>query len=273
MIFLIILWAILILLAAALVIAMKPGDRRDVSTFSGKLYAHRGLYDNKGGVPENSLLAFRRAKEAGFGVELDVQLTADNRLVVFHDGNVKRMCGEDKNVFAMTYDELSKLRLLGTDEKIPLFSEVLDLLGDTLIVCEIKTHSSNTDMSVCTFVYDMIKGKKNICIESFNPYAVKWFKQNHPEVIRGQLSQDFMKNGGGLEWPKRFLLYAMSLNILSAPDFIAYRHEDADSIPFKVCKALYHPFCVAWTVKSQESQDKLWQDFDSMIFEGFTSKK
>ena len=163
------------LLFIAAIVAMYPGKKRDASNFSGRLYAHRGLHDIEKGIPENSLAAFRAAKENGYGVELDVQLTADNKLVVFHDGNLKRMCGADVKVYEHTYEELSQYRLLGTEEKIPLFSEVLEVMGDSHIVCEIKVHASNSDMSVCPIVYEHIKDKPNICMESFNPLAVIYF--------------------------------------------------------------------------------------------------
>ena len=94
----------------------------------GFRYAHRGLHGP--GVPENSLAAFRRAAEAGYGAELDVHLTRDGRLVVIHDGDLERMCGVPGRVAEKTAEELAALRLAGSEEHIPLLEEVLPCLPD-----------------------------------------------------------------------------------------------------------------------------------------------
>ena len=261
-----------VILIIALIIAMCPGKKRDSSNFSGKLYAHRGLHNIEKGIPENSLAAFRAAKENGYGVELDVQLTADNKLVVFHDGSLKRMCGADVKVFELTYEELSQYRLLGTEEKIPLFSEVLEVMGDSHIVCEIKTHSSNTDMAVCPIVYEHIKDKPNICIESFNPFAVVYFRKHYPEIIRGQLAENFFRVDAKKAFFKKFSLTFMLFNASSKPDFIAYNHFDRNFFVFRICRALFKPFCVAWTVRSPEEQKNCDGIFSAVIFEKYLAE-
>ncbi len=252
--------------------AICPRASRDRSNFDGRFYAHRGLHNASLGVPENSLAAFKLARQNGYGVELDVQITADGKVVVFHDGDLKRMCGVDANVYALTYDELCRYTLLDTQEKIPLFSEVLDVLGDTHIVCEIKTPRSNSDLSVCFPVYEMIKDKPNICMESFNPFAVQWFKKFHPEIIRGQLSQNFVKNGHGMSLLIRILLTNLMLNFLAKPDFIAFRHEDRELFTFRLCARLFKPLRMAWTVRSMEDQEKIRDDFDAVIFENYMAE-
>ena len=105
------------------------------------IYCHRGFFDNEN-IPENSLSAFRKSAEKELAVELDVRPTKDGKIVVFHDGNLKRMCGVDKSVSEMTFEELSELRLFGTEEKIPLFTEVMEACAGVPIYCEIKTDST-----------------------------------------------------------------------------------------------------------------------------------
>lgn len=102
-------------------ICPKLRHRNNMDMFCSAPVAHRGIHDNIT-VPENSLPAFNAAAEAGCGIELDVQFTKDRQLVVFHDDNLSRMCGDDRLVIDVTYDELSKMRLLDSDEKIPLLS-------------------------------------------------------------------------------------------------------------------------------------------------------
>ena len=92
-----------------------------------RLFAHRGLFDPGEGIPENSMPAFERAVLCGYPIELDVQVTKDNKIVVFHDYTLGRMCGIDLPLETKTYEELQKLSLQNTGEKIPLFSDVLDV--------------------------------------------------------------------------------------------------------------------------------------------------
>ena len=89
------------------------------------LIAHRGFHNLEKNIPENSIKAFKEAIKNNYVIELDIHRTKDNKLVVFHDYNLKRVCGIDKTIESCTYKELSKLYLFNTSSKIPLFSEVL----------------------------------------------------------------------------------------------------------------------------------------------------
>lgn len=247
-------------------VMIKPNKKRDVSKFFGKRYAHRGLHGSK--VPENSMLAFRLAREQGYGVELDVQMTRDGKLVVFHDGTLKRMCGVDGRLRDFNYDELQKLSLKGTEEKIPLFSDVLELLGETDLVCEIKSDNGIRNYELCRRVYDALqKYKGNYCIESFSPFLVRWWKMNHPEIIRGQLSCN-MKYEPGQSAIVNFLLTNLYGNFYAKPDFIAYNFKDIRKAwGYRICKKLYHPFCIAWTPRGSEEIEQAKKDFETIIFE------
>lgn len=257
--------AVVIILFAAMIVLIKPNSKRDTSYFRNKSYAHRGLHDNE--VPENSLTAFKLAREQGFGVELDVQMTRDGKLVVFHDGSLKRVCGVDGWLRDYTYEELSAFRLNGTDERIPLFSEVLNVLDGADLICEIKGDNGNKNYEICSKTYDMLMTYKGrFCVESFSPFLVEWFKINHPEIIRGQLSCNFMKDSN-MNFMARFSMTHLLVNYVSRPDFVAYDHRDINMPGFKLCKAVYRPFLVAWTAKGAGEQEKAWKTFDSVIFE------
>ena len=138
-----------ILIAAAIIIGLlglsvymlrpETEKTRSFAAFDHTMIAHRGLFDNNAEAPENSLAAFRNAVEHGFGMELDVQLTKDEKLVVFHDFDLKRMCGVHKKLTELTYAELEQYFLKNSTEKIPLFSDVLELInGKVPLVVEIK---------------------------------------------------------------------------------------------------------------------------------------
>ncbi len=87
--------------------------------------AHRGLHNSE--VPENSMAAFKAGMAQGYPIEIDVHLTTDGKVVIFHDHNTKRVCGVDGEIQKMTYAETQELRLLGTEERIPLLSTITTL--------------------------------------------------------------------------------------------------------------------------------------------------
>lgn len=265
------LFKVAIVLLVIFILLIKPGKKRDTEYFKTKMYAHRGLHGN--GVPENSLTAFRFAREKGYGVELDVQMTRDKVLVVFHDGDLKRMCGVEGFIRDYTYEQLQEFCLAGTDEKIPLFKDVLKELGNTDLICEIKGDNGMKNYELCKLTYDMLQTYAGrYCIESFSPYLVGWFKKNHPEVIRGQLSCDF-SNDENMKWYMRVSMTHLLVNAISKPDFVAYKHEDIDKLGFKLCKGIFRPFLVAWTAKGEDEQKKAWGSFDSVIFEQFLGER
>lgn len=248
---------------------IAPRRRRDASPFHTALYAHRGLHDNSSDRPENSLAAFQAAKEAGYGVELDVHFTADKQVVVFHDDTLTRMCGVDRRIDECTYAELQELRLLNTNERIPLLRDVLDILQDTIILCEIKPMRSYTDTSLCEETYKILtEYNAKFCIESFNPFSVRWFRKKAPHIIRGILSKRYTK---GEVHPDilRPLLASLMTNALCRPDFIAYQHTDYAQPFLRLCR-LFHPAMLAWTIRTSQEYIAAQKHFDSVIFEGFT---
>lgn len=259
--------AVPVLIAVLVLLAILPGKRRNTAPFSHTLYAHRGLHANDGGVPENSLAAFAAAVRAGYGVELDVQFTADRHIVVFHDSDLKRMCGVDQRVDELTYEELKEFRLLGSDQHIPLLSEVLDALNGTTLLCEFKAMRSYVDTSLCEAALPLLDAYPGaVCIESFNPFMVRWFRKYAPHYIRGILSKRFKK--GEVAQVLRFPLSSLFANGLCRPDFIAYQHTDHTQPFFRLCR-LFRPTTIAWTVQSTAESEEAKKHFDTVIFEGF----
>ncbi len=259
---------------------MKSLNKRsdeEINKFFHWNYAHRGLHDIENKVPENSLRAFALAAEAGYGAELDVQLSKDGQVVVFHDDDLKRVCGIDKRVDEFTFEELNKMSLLGTDQTIPLFTEVLEVFGkgDGPLIVELKTGPNNNEL--CKKTYDILKTyKKDFCIESFNPFIVKWFKDNAPEIFRGQLAT--YPEAYGNTYPKLFcnMLSNCKFTFMNKPDFIAYYNfadakENAKTSLRKRPKAIARlrekgTMLLAWTSRNPDiDQEKN----DGVIFEKY----
>lgn len=278
-------------------------NRPAKDSFSGVLYAHRGLFDPKANIPENSLAAFRRAVDAGYGIELDVQLTADGVPVVFHDGTLARMvrgkCGEEKGsvaerpkegassadllqtpevpgrVLDYTLKELKQFHLLDSEEKIPTFAEVLDLVnGKVPLIVELKAET--LDFSLCEKTAALLReyGKKGIyCIESFQPLFVCWFRFRHPEVFRGQLSTSFQDPASQIGARIfHFFVKHLLCNFLTRPDFIAYNYRCRNNLSRRLCRAWFHATSVAWTIRSEKDLEDNRAYFDLFIFDSFLPK-
>lgn len=234
----------------------------------GVHYAHRGLFDNESYAPENSIPAFKKAVAAGYGIEFDVQLSKDNKLVVFHDADLKRMCGVDGNVWNYSLEELKKMKLAGSNETIPTFEEVLDVVnGQVPLIIEFKLDRAQT--KVCELAdKQLTKYKGPYCIESFHPLALMWYRKNKPDVIRGQLSMEFWKDeryAGKLMYV--FLSYLVT-NVATRPDFIAYQHSDAANLSRRLCR-MFGALSVAWTIKSKKQYEAAKDEFELFIFDSF----
>ena len=241
-------------------------------TLSRFRYAHRGLHDSEAGIPENSLAAFRRAVDHGFGAELDVHLTADGRLAVIHDGSLLRTAGADLPVWQLTAAELGGYRLEGTDEPIPLLEEVLPLFaGRTPLIVELKVDAGNTD-ALCAATCALLDQYPDLdyCIESFHPQAVRWLAQHRPDICRGQLSQHFTKEEGtGLGPLADFAMTHLLSDFLTVPDFIAYDHTDRTTPSLALARRLWQVREVSWTVRSPQALAQCEADGRLVIFEGF----
>lgn len=268
-----VLYVILIVLAVLallyfLAIMPRLGNRKKRKDFLGVYYAHRGLHDNASEAPENSLAAFKKAVKAGYGIELDVQLSKDGVPVVFHDFTLKRICKKEGKVSDYTWQELKEFKLCDSKETIPGFAQVLEAVnGRVPLIVELKVEWM--DISVCPVVDGMLREYKGLyCIESFNPLALSWYRRYHNDVVRGQLSDGFTKTG---EF-KGFLyvvLQNLMLNWVTKPDFVAYNHKYENVPARRICRKLYKNMAAAWTIKSQEELEKARDKFDIFIFDSF----
>lgn len=233
-------------------------------------YAHRGLHDLQQGIPENTMPAFVRAVEHGFGAELDVHITRDGQLVVIHDSKLGRLCGSEGIVEQMTYEELQALPILGTDERAPLFADVLKVFeGKTPLIVELKTWDGNAD-ALSAAVNLMLKTYEgDYCIESFDPRVVAWFRRNSPETVRGQLSYDYARGDSARTPAESFALTHMLFNWDGRPDFVAYNFPDRKTLPVQVSCGLLGAQQVSWTIRTPEDMRKAEAEGAMVIFENF----
>lgn len=244
-------------------LARPKGRKSGVEVFLTD-YAHRGLHNKD--IPENSLLAFENAVSSGHGIELDVQLSKDGVVMVFHDYTLSRMTGCDKKLSDLEYSELSSLRLKGSDEVIPTFSQVLSLVdGKVPLLVELKGES--LDSSLCEKVSILLKDYKGkYCIESFNPILIKKMKSFLPDAFYGQLYTNVCREKKKYSF-LNMALSVMALNFLSRPDFIAYNQVDRESFPVKLTTKFYKAYRFVWTARTKEEYKTAKDLGENPIFE------
>ena len=240
-----------------------------LESLKGWAYAHRGLHGE--GIPENSMAAFRAALEGGYGIELDIHLMRDGNLAVIHDASLKRTAGVDVQIEDLTAQDLENYRLEGTDEKIPLFRDVMALFeGRAPMIVELKPMNGN-QAALAEAACEIMKDYQGIyCMESFDPRCIQWLKKNRPHIIRGQLTENFVAHDKVLHPAIRFVLTHNLLNFTTCPDFVAYKFADRrDSITTALCRGAWDIQGVTWTLKTQEEYDIALQEGWIPIFEGF----
>lgn len=304
--------------------ALAPGlpvvtGRRKPVGLSRKPYAHRGLHDagsgmesaelspgqeayrnrvhecltaevraadNKVVAPENSLAAFEAACKAGYGIELDVHLSRDGQVVVIHDGDLRRVAGDNRAVEDLTYAELQRIPLrsgatvqggksaetsAGSPEAqyVPLLSDVLALVdGRVPLVVEIKM-DRGLDRELMRKTDALLSGYQgDYVIESFNVLALAWYRKHRPEVTRGQLAVPYRGRVDSPDSALRWMAGSLLFNWLGRPDFVAYEWHGGHSLPMRIYRFLGGT-PVAWTVRSERAQEESRPDFDGIIFESY----
>lgn len=310
-----------------------------VPTLPDVLYAHRGLHDAGSGLsqqhagesgeyialarrmalragygsidepgplaPENSLAAFAAAAEAGYGIELDVQLTLDNKVVVAHDPDLLRVAGDPRNIRDLTYDELVRIPLFPTAapgaedspllpgatenpplvttpsqapagyyQHVPLLEDVLRVVnGRVPIIVEFKFENyrtwDNRDEELMQTAANLLDAYQGLyVVESFNPAAMNWYKREHPDVCRGQLAEDTAFTANPVLWMGGKLMF----NEISRPDFVAYDFKNGDGAMLRFVRRM-GAMAVAWTVRTSDELEGAQPYFDRFIFEAFVPKQ
>lgn len=220
-----------------------PGEGRTNVPF-----AHRGLYDAEN--PENSLAAFERAVQAGFGIEFDVQLSADGELMVFHDYDLYRMTGKNEKLCRLTCVQLQELSLGGTTQTIPTLEQLLTLVNDRVpLLIEIKGVDTHVEELCRKLAERMDRYDGTFCIESFNPLHLRWFKKNRPDIVRGQLVTNTLKTWKEGKGILRFMLTNQLGNVFSRPDFIAFDRTYPSNAALWFNFRLFHATPFVWTVQ------------------------
>lgn len=253
---------------------MKPAPPAEVdagawAALFGPPLAHRGLW-SPDGPPENSLAAFEAACAAGYGMELDVQLSADGVPVVFHDDRLERLTGATGRLADRTAAELAEIRIKDTRETIPTLAEVLECVGGrSLVVIELKVLNGE-ERALEPRVARALQGYAGpVAAISFNPHSVAWFADHAPHLLRGLDSAAYHD---ALNWmipaEERAALAELSHVALARPHFLSLGLDMLPSESAAALRAKGMPV-VAWTVRAAEQWARVKGACDNLMFEGF----
>jgi glycerophosphoryl diester phosphodiesterase len=233
--------------------------------------AHRGLHDAAGGVPENSRAAFATAVEAGYGVELDVQPSAEGEAMVFHDDALARMTGAAGRVWERRASELAALRLAGDGETMPSLAETLAVVaGRVPLFVEIKYRGGRAIGRLEARVAALLAGYGGpVAVQSFEPRLLAWFADHAPDLPRGQISGDYRRyREAPLSFAARWRRTMLGYTALARPDYIVYEWRALPNPATRAARREGLPV-LAWTVQSPAEYDHARRHADNVLFEGF----
>lgn len=244
-------------------------DGKAMKGFENVIFAHRGLHNAE--RPENSAAAFEAAVREGFGIEFDLHLTRDGKLVVMHDGTTKRMCGESLKINGSSYEELRALSL-PDGSKIPSFGEFLLLVdGRVPLLIELKNDGNNGKELVSEMIRELEGYTGPYIVESFDPRVLYALKKQAPGLARGQLCQNFMRTKDAPPH-MRLLLWSMVSNLWTKPDFVAYCSAHRTALPYRLLKRFGRRMCM-WTVRDEADLERCLEDGENPIFEKIDPEK
>jgi glycerophosphoryl diester phosphodiesterase len=234
--------------------------------------AHRGLHDAGAGIVENTRSAVTAALEARYAIEVDLQLSADNRVMVFHDTSLSRLTEADGLLKKLTSDKLQNIRFKDTSDRMLALEELLALVdGQTPLILEIKSHWTNVGPLEALIAKTLETYTGPVAVMSFDPNSVAEFRKLAPYIPRGIVTEAFRddKYWGFLSWGQKITLRNMLHWFKSKPDFVAFDIENLISIAPQVTRLLLRKPLLTWTVRTEADVKRARVFADNIIFENF----
>ncbi len=244
--------------------------------FLGPPIAHRALHDRPARRPENSRAAVRAAVAAGYGIEIDVQPSADGRAMVFHDYTLDRLTGSTGPVFAHDAETLGGIALTDADDGIPTLAEVLDIVaGEVALLIEIKSQdraqSPGTGPLEAAVAADLRGYRGPVALMSFNPASVAEMARLCPDLPRGIVTEAYAeKDHPDLPTATRDRLRAIADYDAVGASFISHNWKDLSRPRVAELKAA-GAAVLCWTIRSAEEEATARRVAQNVTFEGYAA--
>lgn len=231
--------------------------KKDLEFLTKRLIAHRGMHSKKLNIPENSIKAFKRAIDYKFPIELDLHLLKDKKVVVFHDDNLKRMTGVDKDLKDVSYDEIKDLKLKGTDNYIPLFTNVLNLVnGKVPLLIELKI-DNKVGLLEEEFLKIIKSYKGDYAVQSFNPNCLYFINKKNSKIKIGILISNAKdEKDKNLKYKRLLLKPFINYDFLSL---------DIKDLKNKENKSKRNKLVLGWTIKNKKELENNKDYYDNFI--------
>jgi glycerophosphoryl diester phosphodiesterase len=227
--------------------------------------AHRGLHDAATGVIENTPSAVSAAVAAGYAIEVDLQITADNEAMVHHDDALGRLTEGEGRLAAMPAAELKRVPFRTTSDRMMTLTDLLDLVaGRAALFLELKSRFDN-DLRLARRVAEAVRRYAGpVAAMSFDPCPMAAIRDFAPDLPRGIVAQRRSEDGGEAD-KLGYLVHG----VRSRPDFIAYHVKDLPAPGPLLTRHVLRLPLLTWTVRTPQDRDRATRFADQMIFEGF----
>jgi len=257
----IIIFSIVLVLFILYLFLISPGKYNNNAKDSTRLYAHRGVYDNQT-IYENTIEAFKSAIDHSYGIELDIALTKDKKVIVFHDSTLKRLLKTDKKINEVTYEELTEIEK-NHPFNVPLLENVLELInGSVPLIIEYKPIQNAYQL--CEEAEKILENYKGFySIKSFDYKILYWYKKNKPSIMRGLLVSRRYKTFTDQ------MSTTLLINVLARPNYISCRIDCTKRISIFFYKNFFKGKVAVWTITDEKTLKKSSDKFNYIIFEGF----
>jgi glycerophosphoryl diester phosphodiesterase len=233
--------------------------------------AHRGLHDQAKGIIENSASAVRAAMGGGYAVEVDLQCCSGNMPVVFHDATLDRLTAETGHVEARDAEELCRIPLRGSEDRILSLPALLALVnGRVPLLLEIKSTWTRDGKYETNIALLLASYLGPVAVMSFDPHCIAAFRELSPSLPRGLVAERFDDPDywSQLSFSQRFAMRNLLTSAFARPHFIAYDIGALPAIAPLMAQNVFGLPLLTWTVRTKEDQDRALRYADAMIFEG-----
>jgi glycerophosphoryl diester phosphodiesterase len=245
---------------------------RNLDWLIARPVAHRGLHDVRGGIFENTPSAVAAAIEAGYAIEVDLQITADGEAMVHHDDALGRLTEGSERLADLRAEALRRVPFKGTADRMLTLGELLDLVdGRATLVLELKSHFDGDRRLVARAAAVLASSSAPVAVMSFDPFQIEALRAIQPRVPRGIVAE---RRYSPPEWqvlPRRtrWTMAHLLHGFRTCPHFVAYAVQDLPALAPLFAKHIFGLPLLTWTVRTAEQARTARRMAAQMIFEGF----